>query len=392
MNALHTTIQTTAPRKICSTTCGTICNTICSRARKTRRAVSALAFGPLAAAFMLLTACSAGSAASGCAGYSLISALGECNAAEQNFGKTASKVADTATSQIFPVRRNHTTVVFENKLWVIGGLQARNSTVQYSDVWFSADGKNWTEKTSDGKFPSRAGHASVVFKGRMWIFGGDTGLGKGQNPNTATQNDIWSSSDGQNWTQTATTTVFSERSIHSAVVFDNKMWVIGGTAVNSQGRGVPSSDVWSSPDGATWTLVSSGKFPARQGHGSAVFDGKIWVVGGGEAVSTNLFNDVWSSSDGVNWTEESAAAAFAPRDGLGLVTFGRSLWVVGGSGGRSGPTFDDIWVRSGDGTWIQSPATIPQRSAHTLTPLNQKLFIIGGADTNATYGDVWVFE
>lgn len=358
------------------------------RRRQCMRRIRPFAFGLLAAFFMLLTSCSEG------CGDSVVSSLGECSAAAQTFGTTTTSEIDAAAAQLFSSRRNHTSVVFDGKMWVIGGRKAFSQ--QYHDVWYSADGKSWIEKTSDASFVPRYGHSSAVFNGRMWVIGGYTGAASGaQNQRTNAQNDVWSSADGANWTQTPTTgTVFVERSLHSSVVFDNKLWVIGGAIDNGKVTG-SSSEVWSSPDGAAWTLVSSGKFPARQAHGSAVFDGKIWIVGGESDIpqkSYQMLNDVWSSSDGVNWTQETAAAEFSPRAGIGLVTFGRSLWVVGGRGGTRVPTFSDIWVLRDNGTWFQAPASIPKRSDHTVVPRNLKLFIIGGTDGGTPYSDVWSFR
>jgi hypothetical protein len=61
------------------------------------------------------------------------------------------------------------------------------------------------------------------------------------------------------------------------------MWVLGGFV---------AGDVWSSSDGAQWTQTTAlapwiAAYSARWGHTSAVFNNKIWVMGG------NLNNDVW---------------------------------------------------------------------------------------------------
>ena len=105
-------------------------------------------------------------------------------------------------------------------------------------MWSSVDGTNWTQVTASATFPIRWGHSSVVFDNKIWVIGGRRTSSGAENR----VNDMWSSSDGTNWVET-THTDFSARSAHSSVVFNNKIWVIGGHG--NSGGGLP--DVWSSP-------------------------------------------------------------------------------------------------------------------------------------------------
>ena len=53
------------------------------------------------------------------------------------------------------------------------------------------------------------------------------------------------------------------------------------------------SDVWHSPDGVNWTCATdSARWPARYGHTSVIFDNKIWVLGGATTYAGED-NDVW---------------------------------------------------------------------------------------------------
>ena len=73
------------------------------------------------------------------------------------------------------------------------------------------------------------------------------------------------------------------------------MWVIGGVSENGY-----LSDVWSSSDGVNWTQVTAtAQFGSRSGHTSVVFNNKMWVIGG--AKYTDLNHDAWYSEDGVDW-------------------------------------------------------------------------------------------
>jgi N-acetylneuraminic acid mutarotase len=55
-----------------------------------------------------------------------------------------------------------------------------------NDAWYSADGKTWTQATAAAAFPARASHSSVVFNNEMWVIGGEN---KSANP----LDDVWES-------------------------------------------------------------------------------------------------------------------------------------------------------------------------------------------------------
>jgi hypothetical protein len=111
-------------------------------------------------------------------------------------------------------------------MWVIGG---NNSTGDKNDVWYSSDGVNWTRATDNAGWTARGDHTSVVFDNKMWVIGGWDNKAK---------NDVWYSSDGVNWIRATAAAGWSARASHTSVVFDNKMWVIGGWDTASV------NDVW----------------------------------------------------------------------------------------------------------------------------------------------------
>jgi N-acetylneuraminic acid mutarotase len=108
---------------------------------------------------------------------------------------------------------------------------------------------------------------------------------------------------------------------HTAVVFGNKLWIIGGNGKN---------DVWYSTDGASWSAATdSAGFLPREGHAAAVFNNQLWVIGG-KGSDTTSFNDAWYSIDGTAWQEASAFCGFSPRFSPGAAVFLNKLWIIGG--------------------------------------------------------------
>jgi hypothetical protein len=57
-------------------------------------------------------------------------------------------------------------------MWVIGGDVGALGTVLTDDVWYSYDGAHWEKATSNAEWPGRSEHASVVFDNKIWVLGG----------------------------------------------------------------------------------------------------------------------------------------------------------------------------------------------------------------------------
>ena len=87
----------------------------------------------------------------------------------------------------------------------------------------------------------------------------------------------------------------------------------------------PHTNVWSSSNGNAWSeKTPDGGWGKRFGLGAASFGNRIYVIGGRtETSSLNNFsnrNDVWSSVDGgVNWTMVTGNAGWAARYGHRIV-------------------------------------------------------------------------
>jgi len=119
------------------------------------------------------------------------------------------------------------------------------------------------------------------------------------------------------------------------------MWVIGGS-LNDGGHF--GNDVWNSDDGKKWNLVlDSAPFLPRCTHASLVYQNKMWVIGG-YVDGAYPKHDVWSSADGKTWELVTAAAAFTERTEVNAINWKNAMWVIDGQvvpGG--GGAFHDVW-------------------------------------------------
>jgi leucine-zipper-like transcriptional regulator 1 len=245
----------------------------------------------------------------------------------------------------FDARQGHTCVVYDFgkdfggiQMCVIGGYG--NSTF-YNDVWCSSNGKDWVEKTPSAGFSPRCGHSCVVYDDgtgpKIYVIGGHQG--------TTFYNDVWYSSDGINWTP-KTNAGFTIRYNHTSVVFNNAIWVIGGISSIS-GNYVYENDVWSlSGSGGTWArATSTAAFSGRYLHASVVYDNKMWVIGGSDNIKEEYLNykDAWYSTNGIDWIAATQNADFSPRDGLRAVIFNNAMYFTAGAITGSSIYYNDVW-------------------------------------------------
>jgi hypothetical protein len=178
----------------------------------------------------------------------------------------------------------------EDNLWMIGGSTETGYT---NDAWLHQlfDTPGWGgPHSADPVFSPRCGHTLVTFEGEYWLIGGKTGT-----PDDNTYSDeIWKTATFPpvSWTQVSPGDHFSGRAFHTSVVYNNKIWVIGGMTANG-----PTNEVWCSEDGITWVKSADNPaFQARSQHGSIVFNNKVMVIGGKKANGLGT-SEVWYFTD-----------------------------------------------------------------------------------------------
>jgi hypothetical protein len=187
--------------------------------------------------------------------------------------------------------------------------------------------------TDSPGWEAREGAGGTVYDGKLWMM---AGCGASNY-----FNDVWYSADGISWTCTATSAPWSYRVCPGVTTFDDKLWLMGGGAYLAAGF-TAYNDVWYSTDGADWTCAtSSAPWAARMGLEVIVYDNKMWVIGGGLLQSSTKYNDIWCSSDGVNWNCVTSSAPWAARMDHACSVYNSKIWLLGGEG--TGDPLNDVW-------------------------------------------------
>ena len=300
-------------------------------------------------------------------------------------------IADTDDSPAhWEGRSTHASLVFQNKMWLIGGRTA--SEAHIAEVWSSTDGYNWTEVNPSAAFGARKEFVSMVHDGKMWVLGGEI-------EGYVLANDVWYSSDGANWHEATEAASWHARDYFGGVSFasgatgSDEMWVLGH--YTGDPRGIPGvEDHHYSTDGSTWSSVSVSGLPPSSFFPAITFNNAILIVGGyfytNSAWSNS--NTIYSSTDGVNWTELSVSGSIwdARRVHTTLV-YDDKLWVLAGD---SGYNRDDYWYSSDGTQWHEATASGSKweaRSVHTSVNYAGRMWMLGGYGSTGDkqLNDVW---
>ena len=286
-----------------------------------------------------------------------------------------------------------------------------------------SDRYSWSEITADAGWDAdpatangRAGLEAAQLGKDLFVIGGRTPNPPSFPPifgDSTIRGDVWRSSDfGATWERIVETgEAFPARAYHEVVTKDGKMFLIGGQNFDIEinpffdpfdpSSGPPFfdnteffTDVWSSPDGFTWTqLTADAGFEGRAGLSAIVFEGEIYVFGGSTANDPSIvgmggpprvyFGDVWKSSDGINWVEVNDDAPWAARAGASVTVKDGYIYLLGGEFGFTGfppPYFNDVWRTTNGADWelVTASADWSPRPGHQCQTLRGRIVCLGG--------------
>ncbi|HEX8736181.1 MAG TPA: hypothetical protein VF721_12710 [Pyrinomonadaceae bacterium] len=211
-------------------------------------------------------------------------------------------------------------VQFKDAIYALGTMQGNYTNMKLtSKISRTRDFKTWETVAEKSSLPARVFYGAVVFKDKIWLVGGWDGKNY--------HNDVWNSVDGVNWRRAAEKTAWTPRTA-GLVVFKDRMWLIGGGVIDGDKVTNPNAgrEVWSSADGINWTEEKINS-PGQLGGAAVVFDDKLWLIGANRN-DGNFDRALYVSADGVNWQRQSAP--WSPRGAVAVWVFGDKLYMTGG--------------------------------------------------------------
>jgi len=293
--------------------------------------------------------------------------------------------------------------------YVVGGCTAgaapsscttRTNTIQTFQIYNNDSGAAAGYSAAANTFgtnPTRIGASSTILNGYLYVAGGCTST---NDCSTAVGTISYAALDANgglgSWSDTSGSFPSSAvRAWGKLEAAGGTLYYIGGqdsTATNEQSTvfyGTPSSGNIS-----TWTQATNGLPTARTKFGSAVWNNRIYVVGGldGSAAATTtvyVSPQLNSGGDiGSAWSTASTSFNVA-RSGLAVVTYANNLYVFGGvdSSGNylNDSQYAQISTSDGSvGSWTYStslPAPLSQAEGFAA---NGYMYLFGGRSSSGS--------
>lgn len=241
--------------------------------------------------------------------------------------------------------------ILNGQAWIL--MSQRDAGVSYKNaLWKSTDLRKWTLVTANPGFSGRDFAAFLAHDDALWVANGSNAQGP---MGLANLTDVWRSVDGKNWTKVTDFSFNGFTYFGGATIHDGKMWMVGGGQFFYPDSAFSNLGVWNSTDGKTWNASAyKPAFLPRTQFALEPFQGELWVVGGNRYDKVGLLptattwndagraSDVWSSPDGITWSRRNAQAPFGARGIIVSAVWKNKLWIFGGSDPQGNP-LTDVW-------------------------------------------------
>jgi hypothetical protein len=324
----------------------------------------------------------------------------------------------------WPARYMASAVTIGDTLFLLRGQGAPGVDLQ--DVWATQNGWDW--ELVDSNAPALRGSRAVGVGAHLVVLGGGTMDGQRRGdvyafdpwphgwstighdpvalelmgyPRLLAMNGVayavdgapnipvaWSA-DGLIWTQAQTNLPY--RQLPATTVHKGKMIVAGGYVRPDHAVW----EVWSSPDGGTWTNLSSGLMPVAE-QMLVSHNGELLMIAGRNCFDgqCHLTNAVLHSDDGGAGWGGAPFANFSARAGGAAVEFMGQVWVTGGKT-DAGPVAEAWVMNDRDYSWSQPQPNVPwgPRYRHLAVVVGDTLYVglgLGPGDVPLT--DLWATE
>jgi len=252
-------------------------------------------------------------------------------------GEFGSAWTEQGTNALPVATSQHTTLAFNDKLWVIGGDNAGTATRK---VYSSSDGITWAESGTDALPSARRNHCSSVFGNQMWVIGGEDSAGDAQTS-------IYFSTDGVTWNSVFIPLPEARTDLACATTGGNGIVASGGTTGST-----PQSDTFFITTVAGGVAVSIGTIPSARTNAILLSNGGLDLTHIGGSSDVSVEEEIYSSIDAVIWAEDPDLPVKRSRGG-GLIADGR-LYYLGGIDATTPLTSagqDDVLSSVNGGEW-----------------------------------------
>ncbi|EPS95476.1 hypothetical protein FOMPIDRAFT_1038481 [Fomitopsis schrenkii] len=285
--------------------------------------------------------------------------------------------------------RAHSVTLVDNIAWLFGGCDEKGC---WRDIYlFNTETMQWShpQMLGDVPPPCRA-HTATLVDRRIVVFGG------GEGP--AYYNDVYVlDTISRRWTHK----VFPEevplpppRRAHTTVLYKGKVWVFGG------GNGMEAlNDLWTldctgPTERMRWEHVETrGRRPLPRGYHTANLVGNVMVVVGGSD-GRECFSDIWCLNLDTLWWSQPKLETSYRRLSHTSTQVGSYLFIMGGHDGSQYTSelllFNLVALSFEPRTTAGKPPS--PRGYHVSFLADSRLFIFGGFNGNEVFDDVNILD
>jgi Rab9 effector protein with kelch motifs len=135
----------------------------------------------------------------------------------------------------------------------------------------------------------------------------------------------------------------------------------------------------------------------RRAHSAVVYNDKMYIFGGG--TGRQALNDLWSmclSKSNPQWTKvEPEGRIPEPRAYHSATVVRDTMIVFGGQNGEicsQNVYIYNFTTNHFNKVFIDDEIPHPRRMAHTVNAVANKLWVFGGSDISTCYSELWVFD
>ncbi|KAI0077640.1 galactose oxidase [Panus rudis PR-1116 ss-1] len=285
--------------------------------------------------------------------------------------------------------RAHTANLVDHIIWIYGGCDEKGC---WRDFWcLNTETLQWTHPGVQGEIPPPCrAHTATLVDRRLVVFGG------GEGP--VYRNDVYVfDTVTRRWQRP----VFPEdmelppaRRAHTAVLYKNKVWVFGG------GNGAQAlNDLWTLDVGVPiekmkWTRMHmKGKAPLARGYHTANLVGNVMVIMGGSD-GKECFSDIWCLNlDTLVWSMVKLDTTHR-RLSHTATQVGSYLFIWGGHDGSQYTEellLFNLVSLNYETRPIAGRKPVP-RGYHAATLADSRLWIFGGFNGAQVFEDCYILD
>ncbi len=173
---------------------------------------------------------------------------------------------------------------------------------------------HWTKVTDNAPFPGSYNFPLFNLRNKLWAFHSQGN---------------WYSEDGKSWIKAELPPLGLRTGFQQYVQLNDAIYALGTSEGDYLHLSTGSRIARTSSDLKRWEVIAEQSgLPPRVFYGAVVFDKKIWLVGGFDGKT--YYNDVWNSSDGVKWQRVAEMSPWTARSNPSAIVFQNKIWLIGG--------------------------------------------------------------